>query len=132
MVGDDGYIISLRHANAVCAQLRERGTLLLSRMALDTYKDVYRMGARHNVGCENAERIRTRISVLRGHAVPDGTRSAMLLELQDHRDVGIHRLHRFAVKERAHFSDGPVLAHAHAAPLGWLKRRGIAPQVWLR
>ncbi|MEO8069677.1 MAG: hypothetical protein ABI599_18415 [Flavobacteriales bacterium] len=131
-LGTAGYVISLRHANAVCAHLRERGELLLCRMPLDSYKAVYRLGARHNAGWENADRIRARISVLGGHAVPDGTRSAIRLELQDHQDVGIHRLHRFAVKERAHFSDGPVLAHAHAAPLGWLKRRGLAPPVWLR
>lgn len=131
-LGDDGYIVSLRHANAVCAQLRERGTLLLCRIALNAYKDVYQLGTRHNATWENAERIRRTVSVFAGHAVPEGTRSAMLLELQDHHDVGIHRLHRSAVKERAEFSDGPVLAHAHAVPLGWLKRRGLAPPVLLR
>lgn len=131
-LGDDGYIISLRHANAVCAQLRERGELLLCRMALDTYKDVYRLGARHNAGWENASRISSTTSHFEGHAVPDGTRSAMLLKLRDDLDIGIHRLHRFVAKERAHFSDGPVLAHAHAAPLGWMKRRGLAPPALLR
>ena len=127
-----GYVISLRHANAVCKQLQERGTLLLCRMARDTCKEVYRLGARHNAGWENSDRIRTSISVFDGHVVPHGARSAMLLELKDHQDIGIHRLHRLVVKERAHFSDGPVIAHAHAAPLGWLKRRGMAPPVWLR
>lgn len=131
-VGNAGYIISLRHANAVCKQLQERGSLLLCRMALNTYKEVYRLGARHNAVWERADIIRATTSVFGGHAVPDGARSAMLLELHDQHDVGIHRLHRLVVKERARFSDGPVLAHAHAAPLGWLKRRGLAPPVLLR
>jgi hypothetical protein len=131
-LGDDGYIISLRHANAVCAQLHVLGTLLLCRMALDAYKDVYQLGVRHNARLQNAESIRATTSVFGGHAVPEGTRSAILLELRAHQDLGIHRLHRFAVKERVHFSNGPVLAHAHAAPLGWLTRRKLAPEVRLR
>ena len=131
-LGTDGYIISLRHANAVCKQLQERGTVLLCRMALDSYKEVYRLGARHNAAWESAASIRATTSLFGGHAVPDGTRSAMLLELRDQHDIGIHRMHRFLVKDGAHFSDGPVLAHAHAAPLGWLKRRRSEPQSFLR
>ncbi len=131
-LGNGEYVISLRHANKVCAQVEERAVVLLCRMALDSYKDVYRLGARHQAGWDPAERITATGPAFHDHAVPAGTRSAMLLELRDHHDIGIHRLFRFVVKDKIPISEGPVLAHAHAGPLGWLKRRGLAPTVLMR
>ena len=131
-VGNDDYIISLRHANAACAQVMVQRDLLLCRMNLDRYRVVYGLARRHGADVDQATRITSINGSLAGHALPEGALSVMQLELRDHADHGIHRLLRFSVKERIHVKDGPVLAHAHAGPLGLLKRRGPAPVVLTR
>lgn len=131
-VGPEHYIISLRHANKACAQVQAAGRLVLCRMHLDRYRVVYGLARRHGASMEPAGTITQVNGDLFGHALPKGTLDALHLQLEDHVDAGIHRLLRFRIMDAQHVGGGAVLAHAHAAPLGLLKRSGRPVQVLLR
>ena len=124
-----GHVFSLRASGRACAQVVENATVALFRMPLSRAAQVYGLGHRHMAAPTEASSIVEIDGDWEGHAMPAGALSGRLLRVTAHVDEGIHRLVQCRLVTEETLGAGPVLAHVHRAPIGWLKRRGLAPEV---
>ncbi|MCB0793697.1 MAG: hypothetical protein KDB88_03080 [Flavobacteriales bacterium] len=111
----DEYLISLRKDGKANAQVEAVGALTLSRMPLSACRKVYALGGRHMAPMETISAILPTHHLWEGYAIPAEALSTVLLERVSSVDVGLHRIHRLAVRNSAGWKEGQALAHIHAS-----------------
>jgi len=134
-VGDDHYIVSLRHEGKACEQVMQHKNILLSYIHPSAYRTAYQLGKNHmqplkeKAGFNFAE---TTSEVLN---LPLSPLVEYYYELNLEHDFieGIHRIMLFRIlKKSLPVENSQTLAHIHNAYATWRYKNGLPGNYLLR
>jgi hypothetical protein len=134
-VGEDHYIISLRHEGKACKQVLKSGKILLTGVESRFYKTVYSLGKNHMQAMKTGENFpfSDKVSPHFLLPLPQAAVSCRELELLDSFTRGIHRIFLFKILTSQSLQGSPsTLAHIHNVYATWRQNKGLAGNYLLR
>lgn len=134
-IGNDYYLISLRHEGNACKQVEESGKIALSDMDANSYKKVYSLGKNHMQPLK--ERTAFDFSVNNSGnfqlPLPKEAHSYKELETAGSFITGIHKLMFFKIiHEEKVTPDNSTLVHIHNCYATWRNKQGMEGNYLLR
>ncbi len=133
-IGQNGYIISLRHEGLACRQLESARKLVISRIKPELYKQVYGLGKNHMQSLKPAAELpfsgqKSKIFDL---PLPLNTISYMELEVVEAFLHGIHKLFLMRITNQEKIVEGFSLFHIHNCYASWRRKQGLQSNYLLR
>ena len=134
-IGQNLYVVSLRHQGKACQQVIHSGRIVISQVESRFYKTVYGLGKNHMQELKSKEKFpfSERHSSHFNLPLPQEATRVRELELIDNINVGIHKLMLFrVVSDTASVSSATSLAHVHNVYATWRKNRQLGGNFLLR
>ena len=134
-IGNDLYLVSLRHEGKACAQVMESGSMVLSDVKASMYRVVYSLGRNHMQAMKErtAFEFSDKNSAHLHLPLPEQLVSYRELKLKDSFTYGIHRIMLFMVTYRENVdNEEETLVHIHNTYATWRYRNGLLSNYLLR
>ena len=133
-LGEDTYLISLRHAGMAARQVELTKRIVLSQVDPSSFKLAYGLGKNHMQPLKAKDHFpfSNQVSEKFSIPVPDQATGYYELTLEDSSIMGIHRLFVFSISTNKTNSDANSLVHIHNAYASWRKKNGLSGNYLLR
>lgn len=133
-VTDDFYMSSLRIGGKANEQVEQAGLIALSRVKINSFKEVYDLGRNHMANPERTEKFK--LSSFRSKEkqipLPESLINYRELKRINSFDVGIHRIHFYETLYRENAEEGVTLAHIHRYYAQWRLDRKLPTKTYFR
>lgn len=128
------YMSSLRIGGNANEQVEKAGTVAISRVDVNAYRDVYEAGKNHMAEPASPEMFRLSPvrSKLADIPLPEAMISYRELRRTGSFDIGIHRIHSYEILSEEMLTPGTGLAHIHRYYAQWRLNHRLPTEMFLR
>jgi flavin reductase (DIM6/NTAB) family NADH-FMN oxidoreductase RutF len=134
-IGEQNFVISLRKNGKANKQVKELKKIVLSEMAVDSYKEVYTLGVNHtkDLSEKNEFNFSEKLSQKFSIPLPKNALRYFELEFINDMETGLHNLCFFKIVNSVNIEDSKsTLAHIHRDYAEWRINNGIISEFLLR
>ena len=134
-IGKQNFVISLRKNGKANKQVKELKKIVLSEMAVDSYKEVYSLGVNHTKDLREKNEFNFSEKLSQEYSIPLPKNALRYFELEFINDLqtGVHNLCFFKIVNSVNLDDSKsTLAHIHRDYAEWRINNGFISNFFLR
>ena len=135
IIGKHNFVIFLRKDGKAKKQVKELKKIVLSEMAVDSYKEVYSLGVNHTKDLREKNKFNLSEKLSQKFSIPLQKNVLRYFELEFINDIqtGLHNLCFFKIVNSVNLDNSnSTLAHIHRDYAGWRINNDIISEYFLR